>query len=157
MAIEEIPLRRIRTPAGDVPEYTSLREGLNALSIAILDLREAFRALDRKVARDLNTLDEELNETKRQVSELRGELNELVSKLPASIGGELAKVGKLIEEKVVPVLEGLEGIRGELSEVLKHVRLLGLRLDYLEARISALEAEVRRLMLTTSGPVREGE
>ncbi|GEM_PF-3587358 len=158
MALEEIPLKRIRTPGGDVAEYSSFRDGLLTLAQAIIDLRSAFIRLDRKVVDDLNTMDAELSKVRSQVSGLREEVSssleelrkgigKLVDELLASLEEKLAGLEKIVQEKLVPTLEDL---RSQGSEVSRLVRLLLLRVEHLEARLSSLEEEVRRLAVLAS-------
>jgi len=154
MAIEELPLKRIRTDAGDVAEYSSFRDAMNALSLAITDLRDAFQALDRKVVSDLNVLDGEIAEVKRHVSELREAVEEIAERAPASIEEKIEEIGKIVEEKVVPILEAVEdlkSVREELSQALRLVRLLNLRVEHLEARMVNVEEEIKRLRVLVLG------
>lgn len=158
MAIEELPLKRIRTDVGDVAEYSSFRDGMNALAMAIIDLRDALQALDRKVVRDLNALDGEIAEAKRHISELRKAVEELPQTAPASIEERIKEIGKLVEEKVLPIIEALEGlqdVREELSRAVRLIRFLNLRVEHLEARVAGLEEEVRRLRVLALGGLRE--
>ena len=154
MAIEELPLKRIRTDAGDVAEYSSFRDGMNALALAITDLRDAIQALDRKVVRDLNLLDGELAETKRHVSELRKTVEELSKRAPPSVEEKIEEIGKLVEEKVLPVIEAVEDLKTmgeELSHAVRLIRSLNLRIEHLEARMTSVEEEIRRLKLLALG------
>ena len=154
MAIEELPLKRIRTDAGDVAEYSSFRDGMNALALAITDLRDAIQALDRKVVRDLNLLDGELAETKRHVSELRKTVEELSKRAPPSVEEKIEEIGKLVEEKVLPVIEAVEDLKTmgeELSHAVRLIRSLNLRVEHLEARMTSVEEEIRRLKLLALG------
>jgi len=154
VAIEELPLKRIRTDAGDVAEYSSFRDGMNALALAITDLRDAIQALDRKVVRDLNLLDGELAETKRHVSELRKTVEELSKRAPPSVEEKIEEIGKLVEEKVLPVIEAVEDLKTmgeELSHAVRLIRSLNLRIEHLEARMTSVEEEIRRLKLLALG------
>jgi len=155
MALEEIPLKRIKTPVGDVAEYSSFRDGLNTVAQAVIDLRTALTRLDDKVHSDLNTLDAELTEVRAQVSEIRGELaetvkglreglDELAEKLLHSIEGKLANIEKAVEDKIVPFLESLKSQNAELSKL---TRFLALRLEQMEVRLSSLEKTVHRFTL----------
>ena len=154
MAIEELLLKRIRTDAGDVAEYSSFRDGMNALALAITDLRNALQALDRKVVRDLNVLDGEIAETRRHISELEKVVKEISERAPASIEEKIEEMGKLVEEKVLPILEAvkdLRSVRDELSHIARLVRALGLRVEHLEARIAGVEEEIKRLRFLVVG------
>ena len=154
MAIEELPLKRIRTDVGDVAEYSSFRDAVNALSLAVTDLRNALQALDRKVVGDLNVLDGEITEVKHQVSELRKAVEEVAERAPASIEEKIEEIGKIVEEKVVPILEAVEDLRSmreELSQALRLVRLLNLRVEHLEARMVGVEEGIKRLRALVLG------
>lgn len=160
MALEEIPLKRIRTPSGDVAEYSSFRDGLLTVAQAIMDLRNAMVSLDKKVADDLNTMDEEVGKMREEISGLkegfsglveniRGLLGELVEKISTSIEEKLSKVAEAVEEGMMPVLEDLRSRSLDLPELSRLVKVLGLRLESLEARVASLEEELKRLRLLT--------
>jgi len=154
MVIEALHLKRIRTDVGDVAEYTSFRDGMNALALAVMDLKDALEALDRKVVKDLNVIDGEIAETKRHISELREIVEELSERAPASIEEKIEEIGKLVEEKVLPVLdavEDLKGMREEIAQAVRLVRSLNLRIEHLEARIVGVEEELRRLRVLVLG------
>jgi len=153
VALEEIPLKRIRTPAGDVAEYSSFRDGLLTLAQAVIDIRNALIRLDRKVIDDLNTMDDEVSKMKEEVRELRDGLSGVVEELRKDLGELANKVSSSLEEKVLPVLSYLREKGLEMSEALELIKALGLRLERLEVRLSALEREVQRLALAVLGKV----
>ena len=154
MAIEELPLKRIRTDVGDVAEYSSFRDGMNALAIAITDIRNALQALDKKVVRDLNIMDGEIAEAKRHISELRNLVKELSEKAPASLEEKIEEIGKLVEEKILPIVDAVEDLKnrvGELSQVVRLIRSLNLRVEHLEARMASVLEEIRKLRFLVLG------
>ena len=154
MAIEELPLKRIRTDVGDVAEYSSFRDGMNALAIAITDIRDALQALDKKVVRDLNIMDGEIAEAKRHISELRNLVKELSEKAPASLEEKIEEIGKLVEEKILPIVDAVEDLKnrvGELSQVVRLIRSLNLRVEHLEARMASVLEEIRKLRFLVLG------
>jgi len=161
----EIQLRHISTPAGDVAEFSSFKDGMNKLADAIRALSNQLRALDRKVVDDLNALDDDLGAVKEDVSRVKaevGELREGVSeglkeirkgleevkgRVSELVGRGLPRLGELVEEKANSILDGLREQGMNVSELVRLVKLMALRIEYLEARLDELEKNVRFLSL----------
>jgi len=165
LAIEELPLKRIRTPVGYVAEYESFRDGMIALANALNDLRAAITGLDRSTASKMEALSSDVAEVEERVSglekkvseiseevsgvirDVRESVSEIADRISVSVEEKLGRLGGLVEEKVIPVLEGLKAFGIEISELTRLLRFLGLRLEHLEARLTKLEGDVKRLTL----------
>ncbi|RLF08809.1 MAG: hypothetical protein DRJ69_05865, partial [Thermoprotei archaeon] len=81
-------------------------------------------------------------------------VKEISERAPASIEEKIEEMGKLVEEKVLPILEAvkdLRSVRDELSHIARLVRALGLRVEHLEARIAGVEEEIKRLRFLVVG------
>jgi len=161
----EIQLRRISTPAGDVAEFSSFRDGMNKLADAIRALSKQLMVLDEKVVKDLNALDDDLGAVKKDVLEVRGEVDELKegiskgleeiregldevrSKVSGLADQGLPRLGELVEQKASSILENLREQGTDISELMRLVKFMALRIEYLEARLGKLEKDFRLLSL----------
>jgi len=59
-----------------------------------------------------------------------------------------------VEEKVLPIVDAVEDLKnrvGELSQVVRLIRSLNLRVEHLEARMASVAEEIRKLRFLMLG------